>query len=721
MPQLIDTGSATRTAASPDVLCFPGDAGYDEARRAWNLAVDQRPAAVALPETVDDVVAAVDYARTVGLRVAVQGTGHGARHDLLDGTLLINTARMTGVEIDASARVATVAAGTIWIDVVDAAVEHGLTALHGSAQDVGVVGYSLGGGIGWLARKHGLSASSVLSAEVVTADGEVVRADAETNPDLFWALRGGGGSFGVVTSVEIALYPLAEAFAGWLIWPMDRAGEVLAAWADWTRTVPEEVTSIGRLLQLPPIPEMPPALRGRQVVVVEAAYLGDEASGRELLRPLLDLQPEIDTFATVPARGLTELHQDPPAPVPAVGRRLDARHARRGGRHGHRRGRRDGRHRAAPLPRDPAPRRCPRATRPRGRRAVALRGVVRAVRGRRPDGPRHARRDRVADRRGAGGVRAVGLAEHLLQLRGRRRRPERPLPERCLRPARGDPRRARPGRPLPRPAHDLVTRWWSGGRRASRPPPPDALAELCPSSERPLKVEVHDGGMDENTNTDERAAALTRRDSLLRLGGLAAGALGATAWKLESADDAAGAGAGPAAVASGLVSCVLAPEQTEGPYYLEGDKVRRNVREGRPGVALNLRTTVVDVSNCKPIRAAAVDIWHCDASGTYSGFAQEGTEGQTFMRGIQRTDRAGLAVFDTIYPGWYQGRTVHIHVQVHLGGDVLHTGQLYELVAQVGELGAHVACRGDSSERLVAQHPLVDPRDQAVEIHGVNS
>ena len=226
---------------------------------------------------------------------------------------------MTGVEIDASARVATVAAGTIWIDVVDAAVEHGLTALHGSAQDVGVVGYSLGGGIGWLSRKHGLSASSVLSAEVVTADGEVVRADPETNPDLFWALRGGGGSFGIVTSVEIALYPVTEAYAGWLIWPMDRAGEVLAAWADWTRTVPEEVTSIGRLLQLPPIPEMPPALRGRQVVVVEAAYIGDEASGRELLRPLLDLQPEIDTFATVPARGLTELHQDPPAPVPAVG------------------------------------------------------------------------------------------------------------------------------------------------------------------------------------------------------------------------------------------------------------------------------------------------------------------------------------------------------------------------------------------------------------------
>jgi FAD/FMN-containing dehydrogenase len=319
MPQLIDTGTTTRTAASPTVITFPGDPGWDDARRAWNLAVDQRPAAVALPETVDDVVAAVDYARTVGLRVAVQGTGHGARHDLLDGTLLVNTSRMTGVEIDADARVARVAAGTIWIDVVDAAVEHGLTALHGSSPDVGVVGYSLGGGIGWLARKHGLSASSVLSAEVVTADGEVVRADPETNPDLFWALKGGGGSFGVVTEVEVALYPVTEAFAGWLIWPMERAREVLGAWAEWTRDLPEEVTSVGRLLQLPPIPELPEPLRGRQIVVVEVAYLGDEVSGRELLRPLLDLGPEIDTFATVPARALTELHRDPPGPVPGAG------------------------------------------------------------------------------------------------------------------------------------------------------------------------------------------------------------------------------------------------------------------------------------------------------------------------------------------------------------------------------------------------------------------
>jgi FAD/FMN-containing dehydrogenase len=321
MTELVDSRNptrATRPAASPDILLFPGDPGWDDARRAWNLAVDQRPAAVALPQTVDDIVAVVEHGRLVGLEVAVQSTGHGAGASL-HGTVLVNTSRMTGVAIDPAARVARVAAGAVWADVVDAAVEHGLTALHGSAADVGVVGYTLGGGIGWLARKHGLSSSSVLSAEVVTADGEVVRADRETNPDLFWALRGGGGGFGVVTEIEIALYPVSEVYAGWLVWPIDRADEVLSAWAAWTRDVPDEVTSVGRLLQIPPIPELPEPLRGRQLVVVEAAYLGDAGRGRDLLRPLRDLGPELDTFATVPARALTELHRDPAGPVPGRG------------------------------------------------------------------------------------------------------------------------------------------------------------------------------------------------------------------------------------------------------------------------------------------------------------------------------------------------------------------------------------------------------------------
>jgi protocatechuate 3,4-dioxygenase beta subunit len=182
--------------------------------------------------------------------------------------------------------------------------------------------------------------------------------------------------------------------------------------------------------------------------------------------------------------------------------------------------------------------------------------------------------------------------------------------------------------------------------------------------------------IDDDDPRDE--TTLTRRDSLLGLGGIAAAALGA-GGVLAAVDGeiAHAAGSGPAAVASGLVTCVLTPEMTAGPFILDGDNVRRDIREGRPGTRLELATTVVDVSTCKPIRGAAVDVWHCDAGGTYSGFAQEGTEGETFMRGIQRTDRNGVARFTTVYPGWYSGRTVHIHVQVSAGGNVLHTGQLF--------------------------------------------
>jgi protocatechuate 3,4-dioxygenase beta subunit len=165
---------------------------------------------------------------------------------------------------------------------------------------------------------------------------------------------------------------------------------------------------------------------------------------------------------------------------------------------------------------------------------------------------------------------------------------------------------------------------------------------------------------------------LSRRASLASLGGLVAGTAGLASWR--AAEE---AGAGPAGVASGLVTCVLAPEQTEGPYYVDDAAMRRNVTEGRPGVALALRLTVVDASTCKPVKNAAVEIWHCDAGGTYSGTSQQGTADERFLRGVQRTDVKGVALFRTIYPGWYQGRTVHIHTMVHIGGNVVHTGQLY--------------------------------------------
>ena len=164
---------------------------------------------------------------------------------------------------------------------------------------------------------------------------------------------------------------------------------------------------------------------------------------------------------------------------------------------------------------------------------------------------------------------------------------------------------------------------------------------------------------------------LTRRGSLARMGGFLAAALGVGGWKLAESS-----GAGPDAVASGAVTCVLAPEQTEGPYYIASEKLRRDITEGRAGVPLLLRLFVVDASTCKPIRGAAVDIWHADALGVYSGFGS-GSGNRTFMRGIQKTDASGLARFRSVWPGWYQGRTVHIHVKVHVGGNVVHTGQLY--------------------------------------------
>ena len=188
-------------------LVLPWDPGWDDAGRAWNLSVDQRPFAVALVETPEDVVCVVRFARLHGLRAAPQGTGHGASSlESLEDVILVKTERMRRVEIDAESRTARAEAGALWQDVVEPAAEQGFVVLHGSSPDVGVVGYTLGGGMGWLARRRGLSANSVAAVELVTADGLLVRADRHNEPDLFWAVRGGGGSFGIVTAIEIELF-----------------------------------------------------------------------------------------------------------------------------------------------------------------------------------------------------------------------------------------------------------------------------------------------------------------------------------------------------------------------------------------------------------------------------------------------------------------------------------------------------------------------------------
>ena len=304
-------------------LLIPGDEGWDEARQAWNLAVDQRPAAVVVAASAADIARTVRMARSYGLAVAPQATGHNAGPLAHDGGLadaiLLRTHELRGVEVRPNQRIARVEPGALWGDVVAATAPHGLAALAGSSHDVGVVGYTLGGGISWLGRSHGLAANHVVAVELVTADGAFRRVDADHDAELFWAVRGGGGDFGIVTALEFELFPIAQVVAGTLFWPIDRAGEVLEAWAEWTATLPDTVMSVGRVLRFPPMPELPPFLSGRSLVVVEAVFQESPERADELLAPLRALGPEMDTVHPQAPAELLQLHMDPPAPTPGHG------------------------------------------------------------------------------------------------------------------------------------------------------------------------------------------------------------------------------------------------------------------------------------------------------------------------------------------------------------------------------------------------------------------
>ena len=232
--------------------------------------------------------------------------------------MLLRTSEMKSVEIDPERRVARVGAGVLWEDVVNAAAEHGLAALHGSSPDVGVVGYSLGGGIGWYARELGMATNSILGVDLVLGDGSRLRADKDTNPEVFWAVRGGGGNFGVVTAMEFRLFDIQTAYAGMMIWDQDHAGRVLRAYAAWTDSAPDCVSTSFRMLNLPPMEELPPFLRGRQIVMINGAVHADDEQAQAVLADLRALEPEIDTFARVPVASLSRLHMDPEGPTPAV-------------------------------------------------------------------------------------------------------------------------------------------------------------------------------------------------------------------------------------------------------------------------------------------------------------------------------------------------------------------------------------------------------------------
>ncbi len=299
-------------------IAAPGTDAFATACGAYNTSVTLAPVTAVIAATADEVREAVLHAREQGLKVAVQGTGHRAiALPPLDGALLIRTALTEPVAIDPERRVARAPAGARWRDVLPLAAEHGLTALHGSSPSVGVAGYSVGGGLGFYARRHGLMCNTVRAFDVVTADGVARTVDAERDPDLFWALRGGrwilrGGHRGRVRPAADRRGPgrLAD-LAGGL------RPQVLRAWAEWCATAPEEITTTCRFLRLPPIPEVPEPLRGTPVISINGVFLGDAADGERLIAPFRDIAPMVfDTWQTMRSADVAGLHADPDLPLP---------------------------------------------------------------------------------------------------------------------------------------------------------------------------------------------------------------------------------------------------------------------------------------------------------------------------------------------------------------------------------------------------------------------
>jgi FAD binding domain len=320
------------TSSSPDLdhlrsadlrgrLVLPDDADWDRARTGWNLAIDQRPAAVVEAACVEDVQATVRAARAAGLRVAPQATGHGSEAlGTLDGAVLLKTSALNDILVDAGAGFVRVGAGALAGDVAAAAGEHRLAPALGLAPSVGVAGLTLGGGVGWLSRAHGLASNNVRALEVVLASGEVRRVDAQTEPELFWALRGSGGRVAIVTALELELHPVADVSAGMLAWPVEAAADVVEQFRRWTADAPECLSAVFRYVSLPDLDVIPPPLRGRRIVSVVAAHLGTEADGVRALAPLrASGSTLVDTFGPIGAADLVRIAGDPEEPGPARG------------------------------------------------------------------------------------------------------------------------------------------------------------------------------------------------------------------------------------------------------------------------------------------------------------------------------------------------------------------------------------------------------------------
>jgi hypothetical protein len=302
----------------PGQVVGPDDEAWEAARLGWVVNVDQRPAAVVTVREVEDVVAAVTCAARHGLTVSVQPVGHGAT-EALTGAVLLRTGALQGVEIDTERRVARVEAGVKWGTFLAALEPTGLIAPAGSSPDVSVVGYTLGGGMSWFSRAVGTASQHVEVFEIVDAYGVPARVTADSHPDLFWAMRGGGGDFGVVTAIEMRLVDAGPVLGGRMMWPIEMAYPVLHAYRTATQQAPEELSLWAHLFRFPPMPELPEEIRGRSFVSVDLTYLGGAGELDELLAPFRELPAMVrDSVGQVPLGRLGDIAAEPVDPMPTM-------------------------------------------------------------------------------------------------------------------------------------------------------------------------------------------------------------------------------------------------------------------------------------------------------------------------------------------------------------------------------------------------------------------
>jgi FAD/FMN-containing dehydrogenase len=294
----------------------PGDDGYDAERSVFNLTMDHHPELIVGATGPQDVSAAIDYASARGLAVGVLSTGHGPSV-AADGQVLISTRRMTDVRVDPVARTARVGAGVRWHQVLRHTAPFGLAPLSGSSPHVGVVGYTLGGGIGPLGRRYGFAADRVRRVDIVGADGQLRHITAENDPELFWAVRGGGGNFGVVVGLEFELMPVPRLYGGGLFFPAESTADALHAYSEWAPTMPEEMSGSVLLVKFPPIPQIPEPLRGRYVTHLRFAYTGPVEEGERLIQPLRGIGSQfLDTLGELPYSEVGTIYNEPVDPMP---------------------------------------------------------------------------------------------------------------------------------------------------------------------------------------------------------------------------------------------------------------------------------------------------------------------------------------------------------------------------------------------------------------------